>query len=163
MKKEEEVIIKKVIPTFECEVLGAKRTDYINDILIKMGEKSFSQIPVVNDNWQVTELINTNTISRWASEKLKKFDTIVIDKVKVEELISKIEFKKNYKFISRNTSVYDAFHMFLKHIKDERRYLDVLFITDSGESTEKLLGLITIDDIANNEDIKLLKCHKNLQ
>jgi len=153
MKKEEEVIIKKVIPTFEREVLGAKRADYINDILIKIGKESFSQFPVFNNNCQVTEVINTNTISRWASEKLKNFDTIVIDQVKIEELILKIEFPNNYKFISRNASVYDAYYIFQKHIKDKGRNLDVIFITDSGKSTEKLLGLITIDDIANNEDI----------
>lgn len=140
---------EKVIPAFKFEVLGAKKDDYINDILIKMKKKSFSQFPVFEGLDQVAiELINTNTISRWMSGKLEENGTIMINQVKVKDLISEIEFKENYKFIKQETSVYEAYEMFLEQIRKEGRNLDVLFITHSGRPTEKLLGLITIEDIA---------------
>jgi len=63
-------------------------------------------------------------------------------------LILEIEFKRNYKVIVREISIYKAYNLFLKHIKEKGRNLDVLFITHNGKETEKLLGLITISDLA---------------
>ncbi len=139
---------KKVIPTFQFDVVGAHKDDYINDILKKMKRKSFSQFPVFDSNETIVELINNNTISRWLASEIDENGTIIIDGVTVEKLIPEIELKGNYKFISRDTSIYEAYDLFLKHIKEKERNLDVLFITHNGKETEKLLGLITISDLA---------------
>ena len=140
---------KKVIPEFQFKVMGAKKDAFINDILVEMKKRSFSQFPVFDDNEIVSELINTNTISRWLSVQMEENGTIMIDNVKVADLIPEIEFNENYKFVSRNTSIYDAYDLFISHINQKQRNLDALFITHSGERNEKLLGLITIEDIAN--------------
>lgn len=140
---------QKVIPAFQFEIFGAEKEDYINDILIKMKICSFSQFPVYSSKKEVIELINTNTISRWLSSQLEHNGTIIIENAKVKDLIPEIEFKKNFKFISRNTSIYEAYDYFIYQINKEKRNLDVLFITNSGKEEEKLLGLITIEDIAN--------------
>jgi predicted transcriptional regulator len=140
---------KKVIPDFQFKVLGAKKEDYINDILIEMKKKSFSQFPVFDENGLVCELINNNTISRWLSSQLEENGTIIIENVKVADLIPEIEFKENYEFVSRNASIYEASSLFINQISNKERNLDVIFITQNGKRTEKLLGLITIEDIAN--------------
>lgn len=140
---------KKVFPEFSFEVLGAKEEEFINDILIGMRNKSFSQFPVFDAENCVIELINNNTISRWLSSKIEDNGTIIIGEVKVEDFLSEIEFEKNYRFISKNTSVYEAYDLFINQINKYNRNLDVLFITHSGKENEKLLGLITIEDIAN--------------
>jgi predicted transcriptional regulator len=140
---------KKVIPEFQFQVLGAKKNDFINEILVEMKKQSFSQFPVFDDKENVCELINNNTISRWLSSQLDEDGTIIIDNVKVADLLIEIEFKENYKFVSRNTSIYEAYDLFIKQINKEQRNLDVLFITHSGKIDEKLLGLITIEDIAS--------------
>lgn len=139
---------KKVIPEFQFEVLGVRENDFINEILIQMKKNSFSQFPVFDAEDNVIELINTNTISRWLSLEIEANGTIIIENVKVKDLIPEIEFMKNYKFISRDISVYEAYDYFINQINTKQRNLDVLFITNSGKSTEKLLGLITIEDIA---------------
>ena len=138
----------RVIPKFQSEVLGAHQNDFINEILVKMKKKSFSQFPVYDENMYVSELISTNTISRWLSTRLEDNGTIMTEKVKVKDLMEEIEFKNNYKFISRNTSIYEAYDLFITQINNEQRNLDVLFITQNGRKNEKLLGLITIEDIA---------------
>lgn len=138
---------KKVIPIFQFEVLGARKEDYINDILVEMRKKSFSQFPVFDESDRIVELINTNTISRWLSNNLDENGTIMIDEIKVENLIPYIEFKNNYKFISRQTSIYEAYELFVNQIFNKKRNLDVLFITETGSKQEKILGLITIEDI----------------
>jgi len=140
---------KKVIPEFQFEVLGANEDDFINGILIEMKKKSFSQFPVFNEDGLVKELISTNTISRWLSSKMEERGTIIIDNVVVSDFLAEIEFKKNYKFISRATSIYEAYDLFLNQVNLNKRNLDVLFITHSGKINERLLGLITIEDIAS--------------
>jgi predicted transcriptional regulator len=140
---------KKVIPAFQFQVLGAKKNEFINEILVEMKKHSFSQFPVFDDHENVCELINNNTISRWLSSQLEEDGTIIIENVKVADLISEIEFKENYKFVSRNTSIYEAYDLFINQINKKQRNLDVIFITHSGKIDEKLLGLITIEDIAN--------------
>lgn len=139
---------KKVIPEFEFQVKGAKEDDYINDILKEMRKNSFSQFPVYDANGHVIELINTNTIARWLASILEKNGTILIDEVKVEDFLAEIEYRDNYKFISGDATVFDAYDLFISQIDKNKRNLDVLFITHSGNRNEKLLGMITIEDIA---------------
>ncbi|THH34587.1 CBS domain-containing protein [Neolewinella litorea] len=140
---------KKVIPTFQFDVLGARKDEYINDILIEMKRWSFSQFPVLDENGSVIELINTNTIARWLSSQVEDNGTVIIDEVKVEDFLSEIESPKNYEFISRDTSVFEAYEIFTTHVEKSNRRLDVLFITQSGKPTETLLGLATIEDVAS--------------
>jgi len=146
-----EIISKpnKVFPEFKFDVLGANEEDFINNILIEMNKKSFSQFPVFDNNHNIIELINTNSISRWLSLQLEEKGTILIEKVKIKDFIPHIEFKKNYKFISKDNSIYDAYYLFINQINKKNRNLDVLFITENGKEQEGLLGLITIEDIAN--------------
>ena len=138
---------KKVIPEFKAEISGATLDESINGILKQIDEKSFSQFPVF-ENDQVVELINTNTIARWLSYNLDDDGSILVEVVRVKDLLSHIEFKENYKFISKHFNIYEAYDLFIKHIRANGRNLDVLFITESGKKTEKLLGWITIADIA---------------
>ena len=140
---------KKVIPAFQFKVLGAKKNDFVNEIFSNMRKNSFSQFPVFDENNNVCELINNNTISRWLSTQLEENGTIITENIIVEDLIPEIEFKYNYKFISRNTSIYEAYDLFINQIKNKNRNLDVLFITNSGNVNESLLGLVTIEDIAS--------------
>lgn len=140
---------KKVIPLFQCEVLSAKNIDFINDILLKMKEYSFSQFPVVDENGFVTELITNNTICRWLSQNIEPNGTIMVENTTVEKLLNEIEYKNNYQFVSRECSVIDVFDLFTRHVEDKEHQLDVVFITQNGKRNEKLLGIICIEDIAH--------------
>lgn len=139
----------KVYPEFQFDVLGALADDYINKILVEMKANSFSQFPVYDENGKVIELVNTNTVSRWLSAQLEENGTLLMENVKVKDLIPEIEFKENYKFISKEATVYDAYELFINQIVKRERNLDVIFITETGSKNENLQGLITIEDIAN--------------
>lgn len=139
---------KKVYPTFGFEVLGAKLDDKIIDIMMEMKRLSFSQFPVFDENGYVVELINNNTISRWLCENFDENGDVIAEDVKVGDLISEIEFKNNYRFISKDESIFEAYDMFIKQINANKRNLDVIFITPNGKQKENLIGLITIEDIA---------------
>ncbi|MDM1465166.1 CBS domain-containing protein [Myroides odoratimimus] len=137
----------KVIPKFQFIVDGIDEDDKIDCILKTMREKSFSQFPVYDKQGYVKELISTNTISRWLAKNIENGD-IIIESPKAQDLLSSIEFEKNYKFIPKDCDVYTAYQYFMDQIEKNNRNLDVLFITNSGKREEKLLGLITIEDIA---------------
>ena len=62
---------KKVLPEFQREVIGADKSEKLDEVLKKMREKSLSQIPIF-DNGQVIEIINTNTISRWLGRNINE-------------------------------------------------------------------------------------------
>lgn len=138
---------KKVIPLFQFKVIGGNTNDKLDGILKIMKEMSFSQFPVFDSNGCVIEIINTNTISRWLGRNIVN-DEIMVENPKLEELLDDIEFKKNYKFIARDCDIYNAYNLFIKQIEQKNRNLDAIFITNSGNENEKLLGLIVIEDIA---------------
>lgn len=131
---------KKVIPTFQFEVIGAHKNEKLDKVLKIMREMSFSQFPVFDDNNSIIELINTNTISRWLGKNIIN-DEIITENPKVSELISEIEFKNNYKFISRDCNIYTAYNFFIQQIENSNRNLDVLFITNSGSPNEKTVRI----------------------
>lgn len=138
---------KKVIPLFQFEVIGRNNNDKLDSMLKIMKEKSYSQFPVFDLNNKVIEIINTNTISRWLGRNIVNND-IIVENPMIQELLEDIEFKKNYKFIACDADIYTAYKLFIKQIEQENRNLDAIFITKSGRDDEKLLGLITIEDIA---------------
>jgi predicted transcriptional regulator len=139
---------KIVIPLFQCEVIGRKKSDRLDSILKTMKESSFSQFPVFDENGKMIEIINTNTITRWLGRNISN-DEIITENPKIEDLLQDIEFKKNYMFISRNCDIYKAYSFFVRQIEQNSRNLDALLITNSGNENEKLLGIITIEDIAS--------------
>lgn len=109
--------------------------------------KSFSQFPVFNEKNEVIEIITNNTISRWMSANIEDNGTLIIDNIKPESLTSHIEYKKNYRFIDRDSSVFDAYEKFIDHINNEGHHLDAIFITQTGKQNETILGIITIEDV----------------
>ncbi|MDD2226569.1 MAG: hypothetical protein PHD42_05640 [Dysgonamonadaceae bacterium] len=71
-----------------------------------------------------------------------------MENVKVKDFIPEIEHKNNYVFIKKTSSIYDAYDLFIDSINKYKKNLDVLFITENGQPNERILGLISIDDIA---------------
>ena len=59
--------------------------------------------------------------------------------------------RERYRFVSRDTPIQDVENLFWRHTKQNRR-LAVIFITDTGDRNEKLLGMITAADLAGYRD-----------
>jgi len=70
------------------------------------------------------------------SKKVEKNGTIIIDEVKIKDLLPFIEFTDNYMFVSRKTNVYEAYSYFVRFIEKKNRNIDAIFITDSGKKNE---------------------------
>lgn len=72
----------------------------------------------------------------------------MIENVQVKDFMGEIEHPHNYRFISRNSSIYDAYSCFTDEIDKQGKNLDVLFITENGKATEAIMGLVTVEDVA---------------
>lgn len=153
IKEIEQLIINppKVIPTFQKEVLSFSTSDSIFEAINEMFKSDFSQVPIIDNNIFVG-LLNTNTITRWVGATTnKEIDTngsTIIMATDVKDVLQFAEVKNNFKFINRNCCLHDVISFFEKD-----RNLEALLITHNGNVNEHLLGIITIWDLVEINQI----------
>src|SRR5690554_7328031 len=94
---------KTVYDLFKKEVQGVKAEDSLKDLLLKVDESSFSQFPVYDDNNNIIEILNTNTIARWLSANLDDNGSLLLIETKVEDVMPSIEYRNNYKLDRKST------------------------------------------------------------
>lgn len=137
----------RVIPIFQCEVFSIQTNDSLKNLLEKMKELNISQVPVMGEKGNIIEIVSTNTISRWLYNEFKN-DIVELSTYTISDLLPHIEVLENYSFISRNTSIYEASEIYLKKSQELKSQVDCLIITENGKSTEKMLGIVCIEDMA---------------
>ncbi|RPA66885.1 CBS domain-containing protein [Cyclobacteriaceae bacterium YHN15] len=138
---------KRVIPAFQFDVFRVNSDTPLINLLQEMNAKDFSQAPILDADGKVIEVISSNTISRWLFAEYEN-QLIDLTSAKISDLMPHIETKKNYALISRNTTVYEAAEIYLRKSKEKKSKLDCLIITHNGKPTEKLMGIVCIEDIA---------------
>lgn len=138
---------KRVIPAFYFEVFTVTPDTPLINLLNEMKIQNFSQAPILDTDGKVIEVISTNTISRWLFAEYRN-EYIDLTAAKISDLMPHIEVKANYTLISRSTTVYEAAEIYLKMSKDKKSQLDCLIITQNGKASEKLMGIVCIEDIA---------------
>lgn len=124
-------------PSLSDSVLGAVKVMQRND---------YSYIPVV-ENRQVVGVFSTKTIMRLVAEQnTVNFNEKLAFKEIIEFTNLVDETKAHYGFINSNTTVEDVSEMFQRS-KKRRVRLDVLFITDNGQSDGILQGMVAPVDL----------------
>ena len=149
--------LKEIISLLENPPLIASR--YITEMfvvdleeklanLIKtMNEKKISHVPVLDKDKKLVGVFSENTIF----SKLSDDEIIEIGKeykVKDYEKYIKLENHSSeyFDFIKRNEELASAQNLFNKSIKKDKK-LVMLFVTENGKKTEKILGIITPWDL----------------
>ncbi|NCC73581.1 MAG: CBS domain-containing protein [Sphingobacteriia bacterium] len=128
-------------------VLSLKSEDKINVLLAIVQDHNYSQVPLVDQNENVIEILNANTIARLLAAHVKD-DLISLHETTVEQLLPHIEFGKNYRFIGKSANLYEAAHIFQTFTSTNKRNLDALFVTHSGQQNQKPIGIVCIEDVA---------------
>jgi len=149
VSKLEEIVEKienppKVVPQFNYPVETVSTEDEISKALRLMYEGEFSQLPVMRED-KCIDLLTANTFSRWLGANIEE-EFAIIEGTTISEVLEYKEGVENFKFISRSTSLIEAYKMF-ENLKENRAPLDALLITQNGKSHESLLGIITHYDI----------------
>ena len=139
----EELLVNppKVIPLFRKVVFSLQYNDPISKASKSIYENNYSQIPIYNQK-DFIGLLTSNSIARWVGAK-----EICDLAVSVSNVYDKYtEYKDNYRFISKNTNLFNTLDIF-NEFQNKGKRLEAILITDSGKEKESLLGIITIYDL----------------
>jgi len=122
---------------------------FTDDKLLKalqfMHEHKISQIPII-ERGEIIDVLNASHIADWlaAKEIVSPSDTTIGD------VLNNAARNKNFEIISGNMSVFDAAEIFKNsYMKNPINwYYDALIITPTGKSSEQIMGIIVLKDIA---------------
>lgn len=117
------------------------------DVMNIMVKKSFSHVPVLHDD-RIVGIFSESTFFSYVS---KNKDVAFSRETLIKDFNDLIDINGNisehYEFVGKGTLLIDVEEMFQGCLKDNKR-LAVVFITENGKQSERLLGLITVWDLA---------------
>ena len=125
------------------EILFCENGDNIKDIIYKMREKKYTNVPILKNKY-VVGVFNENSL----------LTNIMLDKIKIEDTIDhsffllENDYSRYYGFTSLKTKLNELEDMFEER-KDDKR-LELIFVTQNGLKNEKILGIITVYDVIEN-------------
>ena len=129
----------------ESDIFKQKLSDPIGPAVKVMKERVYTHIPIMTGQ-RVWGVFSESTLFDLAGKGLlSKID----ESTRFVDLGSSITYRKTgvYDFVDSNVSLEDIRRIF-NDAMNERRKLDVLFITSTGTKDGNLLGMITVWDIA---------------
>ncbi|MDD3128847.1 MAG: CBS domain-containing protein [Candidatus Izemoplasmatales bacterium] len=155
--KEFETIVNKITKPLTVRQIMTKYQDLktihlnttIGDVVDLLKNTGYSTIPVIERD----DLIGIFTEkSLYDYFSLKKTNTIT-KSMRISEIIEAIDLnnhpRKYFEFISKDSDIYQAYHVFNKDIK-QRRELLLLLVTENGKQGEHLLGIVALRDLENH-------------
>lgn len=134
----------KVLELFKRPVFTAKKSDSLRIIIPQMKKNGYTNIPVYDENNHFVWILSDARLLYWMSDLLMNEDYINLGLMKVEHI--KLERGwKDYLFISKEMTIFEAGELFVQSKKNAER-LAVLFITETGNPEEEILGIISASD-----------------
>ena len=154
--KRVEYIINPPVAHKVCvkNVFKTKNSKKLVDVIQTMKENDFSNVPVVNDDEEVEGIFSYYTLFLFFSDNRSG---IVIEPT--EMCIG--DFKKYYgiksnsdnefEFIAKKADLKEINNKY-KTILNKGKQMGALLVTESGKKNEKLLGIITVEDIVKENE-----------
>ena len=136
-----------VTSRYITEMFVVDLEEKLENLIKTMNEKKISHVPVLDKDKKLVGVFSENTIF----SKLSEDEIIEIGKeykVKDYEKYIKLENHSSeyFDFIKRNEELASAQNLFNKSIKKDKK-LVMLFVTENGKKTEKILGILTPWDL----------------
>lgn len=121
------------------------------EVMKEMAKETYTHVPVIENN-SVIGVFSESTLLNYFADK---GDVLLERDVRIREFSEYIPFDKHrseyFRFIHKNTLLTEVEELFQGELKQNRR-LGVVFITENGSSSQKILGLITAWDMAGYID-----------
>ena len=112
-----------------------------------MKRNNYSQIPIVDSDEKYFDLLTNNTVARWIGDLDDAGGgRLIMDDTPVEEVLAYKEDEEVSEFISKNSKLTGVIEKYNDIVEEGKKFSGFL-ITESGKSTQKLLGIITGWDI----------------
>ena len=113
--------------------------DKVEELLVKMSQKGFSQLPILDEN-EIVGIFDTVAIASWIGSKIDG-GIFELTGITVKMVMNSIndEDKVKYKLISKNTDCFEAEKFLIEY--------DVLLISEYGKSGETIIGFLNRWDL----------------
>jgi len=136
----------KVVPMFQKRVTVFQSNHTLKDMLNAINTFSYSKFPIYNH--QVFQgLLTKDGITNWFAKHIDE-EPLSFSDVSLKKVLSHEKGKnENYRFISQDMTIYDIKEIFRKNIEEGTTRIDALLITQNGDSSEELIGIITLWDM----------------
>ena len=138
------------IDYFRKEVYCVHLRDKVSDVLKNIKSDWYTYIPVYNDNEEFLWVISESWILQRITEHMLDQNFIDLSKVRVEHLHISNSIR-DYLFVSSNINMYEADDIFTNR-KKKWKWLGAMFITKNWTSNEKIIWMMSGNDIALIDD-----------
>lgn len=127
------------------EVHTCEPGDTVMSIAQRMYEGDFSQLPVY-EGGVLSDLVTTETITRWLGGRLREDGGVVLDESVVADVLPYRESSSTFKVVARDVTVVGAIDAF-EEAANRGQYLDAIVVTHSGQNDQRPLNIITLFDL----------------
>ncbi len=134
----------KVAPLFLKEVLTLSVSHPVSRAIRDLSRMSYTQAPLLDDDLMVG-LITSNMIVKWMGIRLAK-DSIDLENTTLKNVLEIAGHEENYVTVSVNKSLFAIPDLFY-HWQQEGRKLEAVLITQNGNLSEPIKGIITNRDL----------------
>lgn len=135
---------KRVYDLCRHEVLCVNLEDSFADVLSRMKQHDFSQLPVYRGE-EFCQMLNSEVIAAWLKDNLTKAAS-TLSITLVEDVLKYTDQSHRTLFRSRETTVDELIELYQKNAEQSYK-IDAVIITHSGSDKHKPLTIITDDDI----------------
>ena len=137
------------------KILFASLSTPIKPLLQSMLDQNVSHVPVLNPDGTIFGVFSGAMmfVSVVSSDSMA-IDGTTVMKIFEPWLPIQNHIGERYWFVARNAPIDDIIGLFGKTLKDGKK-LKMLFVTENGKPTEKILGLITPWDILDNDVVAI--------
>ena len=124
--------------------------DYVYPTMIEMRDNVYTHIPILEDDVVVGVFSENTLLSYLIDDEIVSID----ENVKFSDIAKYLPMDKHtaesFRFVSQNMLLSEVDDIFAEALKNVYR-IGLIFVTNSGKSTEKLLGIISAWDVAGND------------
>lgn len=129
---------KGIVKTFDI-------SSSLNEVLLVIREKNYTQFPIFNKD-EFVGMLTENGIATWLASKIEE-EIIMFEDIIVEDIIKKEEGLESYKVLKTNKTIYDVYDVFSKREEHKGPLVILISKTDSIRKPDDILGIITHWDI----------------
>jgi CBS domain-containing protein len=120
--------------------------DTLDKVFAYMKEFDFSNIPVIENN-VLLGVFTERTLFHYLQ---MNNDGVIQKQMKMKDLLTSMDLDndpaKYFSFISKRLDIYQALDAFGRDFEKDQE-LELLFVTENGNPTDKILGIVTIWDL----------------
>ena len=129
------------------KVLCRTMEDYVRPAMVEMNEHVYTHIPIMRDGVVVGVFSENTLLSYLIDDEIISID----NDVKFSDIVKYLPLDQHraesFRFVGQETLVSEIEDIFADSVKKSDR-IGLIFVTNSGKKTEKLLGIISAWDVA---------------